>query len=179
MNAKQLKKIARASTEWFASINRYDEPEEKPEPEPEDTRSEKAKEIEAFIQTKVTSGVDLLLAKLFSILLGEEISHERTVPDHGKRVVIPFGAVVVVLENPNGHDYPLGDPAIVVSAVGFHALKLDKRIGNSLPPLKNAIRPASLAEIDAVFDALGDDAFEYIFMVNEQQQALKEMGLDK
>lgn len=72
----------------------------------------------------------------------------------------PKGCVLVPLSNPNGNNYPIGQPCVIVSGIKLRAYRMDGTIGNTLPAPSNlvatdeqepAMRLATREEIRALF----------------------------
>ncbi len=71
---------------------------------------------------------------------------------------VPY-ACVVPLRNRNHHEYPIGEPTIMVVgtagvAEGMHGIKMDGTIDDDLPRLRASLRPASVYEITKIVNAL-------------------------
>lgn len=89
------------------------------------------------------------LSKILSVMTGESIKPSMTAKGKGHingLIAVPVG------RNPNGHDYPIGQPLMIIHGdMGFEATG---RMGNHLPPMGTALKVASEDEVDAFFDGL-------------------------
>jgi hypothetical protein len=119
--------------------------------------SEKAQRIKKLLRNTDLGCARTNITEVISELLGEDITKEN-------RGYIR-GAMIVLTENPNGHDYPLNEPILVLhTEYGFIAEGYE---GNSLPrPSQyygDCIRVATREEINEFFESLNyDRASSYI-----------------
>ena len=110
--------------------------------------SEKGMKVQAILNAGGFSSLDVGLAALMSVVLGEEIILNK------KSYWDKRGVVVVPIDNPNSHSYPLQLPALLIGHQAY-AIDLNGQIGNRLPAnLNRDIRIATDIEVEFYFDQL-------------------------
>ena len=134
----------RTATALFAEINGYIDA---PVDVAEDTRSQKARDIELLIPAfgSISSGLPVQMAKFATLVIGEEVQAPHSERSGAHTIAVPL-ACVVPLRNTNSHDYPIGEPVIL--RYGFSTLYvISGGTGNTLTDYKDDLRPATDAEI--------------------------------
>lgn len=132
--------ILKRTEEWAAHIGYAGYSSKTP-------RSEKVKAIEACLEKNDYSGKNESLAKIISVMIGEDVRIKS------RGFYLEKGVMVVPLNNRNGHNYPLEQPILIMDRGNRVGIRTDGTIGNSLPGDKKDVRPATAKEIVAFFKA--------------------------
>ena len=111
--------------------------------------SEKAQRIQTVLKSCPFGGTGTeAMARIMTALLDEEITINNTYYWDRR------GVVVIPLSNPNGHNYPISMPALLIGN-NFMAISLIGTLGNCMPNnLNEDIRIATDVEVEFYFDQL-------------------------
>jgi hypothetical protein len=109
-------------------------------------KSEKAIKIEQCLKTNNFNGKEEDLAKIISLIIGEEI-----IINDNKKVSFEKGVMIVPLISDNGHNYPLDFPVLMCNSSQI-GIRSDGISGNNMTVQKNSIRPATKEEIYKFFE---------------------------
>jgi hypothetical protein len=112
----------------------------------ESIKSEKAIKIKQCLETNNFNGKEEDLAKIISLIIGEEI-----IINDNKKVSFEKGVMIVPLIFDNVHNYPLGFPVLMCNSSQI-GIRSDGISGNNMTVQKNSIRPATKEEIYKFFE---------------------------
>lgn len=177
MDREKIRKIVTSQTRIFAEDNGY----EFSEHQQESNVSKKFRSIMKKVETMYdgNDAMYMLFRDIVAEILDEPVNFAA---EYQGSVIFTPNSLIVVLNNPNSHSYPIGEPVIVSYAREGKALmpNNDNRIGNNLPELKSSIRPATLKEINEWVEEvnLADDRikaeFHYLEIVKESEKEKSE-----
>ena len=108
-------------------------------------RSQKAKQIESLVKSMSNNRAQL--AKIFTLLLGEQISPTGNCPAQR----FPIGCMVVPETDTCGHKFIIGKAVLIDHTNGAGALRSNGCVGNTTIAVKDA-RCATDEEIDGFFE---------------------------
>ena len=126
--------------------------------------TEDAKKVDHLLVESVGGGTMTLafansLRGVISVLIGEDIPHR-------KEYVLKTGKVIVLLNNANGHNYPLNVPVMVYSYPSRLCMSVNGVIGNTAPiaptDVKGTYRIATKEEYEKFVSELSDVALTLI-----------------
>lgn len=105
------------------------------------------------------------VADIFNSLIGRDILHYAREQNTSGSQSLEHYAVVVLLRNPNGHNYTHRVP---IMSIGFSNVCVDRggRVGNSAPPMDDGrlnMRPATDAEVDHFVDGMAENHLRLYF----------------
>lgn len=138
-------------------ITEREKPKSWPEVEhPTEPENEKVKALKELLFTSrdiadISSNYRIVLRKMASIIIGEEIPEPRTL--RGNVSFVPL-MMVVPTRNINGHSYTIGEPALSLDTSGVHLMRMSGSQGNDISRDPNSMRPATLEEIRTFFSAI-------------------------
>lgn len=126
-------------------------------PSPDDTPNDRPtnvqREARAALQSLPVEAREPM-RRLLAVMSGIDIPVQTGPRDAGRRVErynpthIEGGEIMVPTASPNGHSYPIGDPVLMLPG-RMRGIRMDTgMLGNALPEQRDALRPATDAEIE-------------------------------
>lgn len=102
------------------------------------------------------------IAKIMTILTGEELAAPKGGHYHGVQEAFVPGAMFVPLADPNGHDYEIGQPVMALHHLQARCLRMSGDTGNSMDTNASSLRPATEAEITTFVKANYDKIVKHL-----------------
>ena len=139
LNDEDLANFIFERTNKWGDIYRFIPKKQKP-------LSEKALKIKNLFNNGVEFGCKTNAAKdLLSIVIDENISEPTA---SGRRVFFSILTCIVLKNNPNSHNYPVGEPIVLCASKEGGNFRINRGdFGNSLPTDSSTMRLATLDEI--------------------------------